>query len=84
MARAIYRTTYKNLYLFKKTLVETGQSVLAAAVPVKLEERNTASLVTETAVQLAESELLAEGIASDERLLTYLRYPIEQGMQFYV
>ena len=78
MERGIYRTTYKNLYLFKKTLVETGQSVLAAAVPVELEERNTASQnssVTETAVQLAELEMLEEGITSDQRLLTYLRDP---------
>ena len=41
MEHIIYRTTYKNLYLFKKTLLETGQVVMAATVPVKLEERTT-------------------------------------------
>ena len=43
MEKVIYRTTYKNLYLFKKTLLETGQLVMAANVPVKLENRNAAS-----------------------------------------
>ena len=43
METVIYRTTYKNLYLFKKTLLETGQLVMAANVPVKLDVRNAAS-----------------------------------------
>ena len=43
METVIYRTTYRNLYLFRKTLLETGQLVMAANVPVKLEKRNAAS-----------------------------------------
>ena len=43
MDKVIYRTTYKNLYLFKKTLLETGQLVMAANVPVKVENRNATS-----------------------------------------
>ena len=32
----VQRLTYKQLYLFKKTLIETGQHTMANAVPVKL------------------------------------------------
>ena len=34
----LYRMTYNSLYLFKKTLAETGQTVLAKAVPVEVRE----------------------------------------------
>ena len=40
MKSIIYRSTYGNLYLFKKTLQEHGQAVMAATVPVKLQRRN--------------------------------------------
>ena len=66
MEKVIYRTTYKNLYLFKKTLLETGQLVMAATVPVKLEEMNAVSRdssVAETEVHLEEIEM-AERMAS--------------------
>ena len=55
MERVIYKTTYRNLYLFKKTLLETGQLVMAETVPVKVHHGNAAlqeSLVAETAVHL--------------------------------
>ena len=32
----VYRMTYNSAFLFQKTLSETGQTVLAEAVPVKL------------------------------------------------
>ena len=34
----VERLTYKQLYLFKKTLKETGQHTMAGTVPVKLVE----------------------------------------------
>ena len=34
----VERLTYKQLYLFKKTLIETAQHTLANTVPVKLVE----------------------------------------------
>ena len=34
----VYRMTYDNLFYFKKTLIETGQTVLANAVPVETED----------------------------------------------
>ena len=34
----VYRMTYNSLYLFQKTLAETGQTVLAKAVPVEVRE----------------------------------------------
>ena len=35
---SVGRLTYKQLYLFKKTLIETGQSTMADNVPVKVVE----------------------------------------------
>ena len=70
MEKAIHRTTYKNLYLFKKTLEETGQSVLAATVPVQLGERNAASqdsLVAEMAATVPE-KLEERNAASQDSL----------------
>ena len=78
MKNVIYRSTYKQLYLFQKTLQETGQFVMAATVPVKLERKTTAcqeSLVAETAVHVVESKVPGEGITSDQRLFTYQRDP---------
>ena len=77
MERVIYRTTYKNLYLFKKTLLETGQFVMAETVPVKLHTGNAASqesLVAETAVHPVDSEMV-EDITSDLKLKCKLERP---------
>ena len=35
---SVGKLRYKQLYLFKKTLIEIGQSTMAGAVPVKLVE----------------------------------------------
>ena len=43
MKRVIYRSNYRQLYLFQKTLQETGQSIMAGTVPVKLERKHAAS-----------------------------------------
>ena len=66
MERVIYRSTYKQLYLFQKTLRETNQFVMAATVPVKIEKRNAAS-PTETVEEYNNTP--------DTRLLTYQRCP---------
>ena len=63
MENVIYRTTYKNLYLFKKTLLETGQLVMAATVPVRLKEGNAASqdsLVADSEVHPEELDIVEE------------------------
>ena len=33
----VFRMTYDELYLFQKTLLETGQIVLAKTIPVEVE-----------------------------------------------
>ena len=38
LMESVHRLTYKQLYLFKKTLIETGQLTMANTVPVKLVE----------------------------------------------
>ena len=78
MKSVIYRCTYRHLYLFQKTLQETGQSVMAATVPVKLQTNNAGPqecLAAETAFPLIQSEMIDEGTILDQRLLTYLRDP---------
>ena len=35
---SVERLTYRQLYLFKKTLIETGQDTMAGIIPVKLVE----------------------------------------------
>ena len=84
MERVIYRTTYKNLYLFKKTLQETGQLVMAANVPVKLCERNAGSQessVAKTAVHLEELEMVEEDNISDQKLKWKLEQPPVEVLQ---
>ena len=76
MKKVIYRSTYKKLYLFQKTLQETGQSVMAATVPVELERKTVVSQESSVAtntVKLAELETELKGLPSDQRLLTYQR-----------
>ena len=78
MKNVIYRCTYRQLYLFQKTLQETGQSVMAATVPMIQQTSNVASqvsLVAATPVPLVQSEMVDEGTPLDQRLLTYLRDP---------
>ena len=70
MKSVIYRSTYKHLYLFQKTLVETGQSVMAATVPVTLQsqiDQPQQTLVATTAVPLVQTETAEEGITSNQR-----------------
>ena len=81
MSAVIYRSTRQKLYLFQKTLKETGQSVMAAAVPVKLTKRtvghqdtalvgesDTPATTSDTYIVLDEER---EDITSDERVLVY-------------
>ena len=85
--KVIYRTTYKDLYLFKKTLLETGQLVMAATVPVKLEERNATSqdsLVSETAKYPAKLENGARRHRFRSEAAHLFETCIEQGQQFYL
>ena len=53
----VYRMTYNCAFLFKKTLAETGQTVLAEYVPVKVREL----------------PLVEESYQPDNRLLVYRR-----------
>ena len=74
MEGVMLRSTYKQLYLFRKTLEETGQSVMAETVPVELERRNTASSGSvggESAAHRPESERIEIGITSDGRHLPF-------------
>ena len=78
MDSIIYRSTYKQLYLFQKTLEETGQSVMAATVPVTLQKKKAPwheSFDSTTAVPLVQTEMVKEGITTDKRQLTYQRNP---------
>ena len=73
MEGVIFRSTYKQLYLFQKTLEETGQLVMAKTVPVELERRNAASegsMDQEVAAHRPESEGVELGITSDGGSLT--------------
>ena len=74
MENVIYRTTCKNLYLFKKTLVETGQSVMASTVPVKLYDRNAASLEQPPVEVLQELEAVPEYYTKKLVRTTHERY----------
>ena len=68
MEGVIFRSTYKQLYLFRKTLEETGQSVMAETVPVELQSRNTeseGSVGEEAAAPRPDSETVELGITSD-------------------
>ena len=74
MKSVIYRSTYRQLYLFQKTLEETGQSVMAASVPVILQKKKAPcqeSSDSATAVPLVQTEMVEECINSDQRQLTY-------------
>ena len=76
MKSVIYRSTYRQLYLFQKTLEETGQSVMAASVPVTLQEKKAPSQESSdsaTAVPLVQPEMVEEGITADQTQLTYQR-----------
>ena len=78
MKSIIYRSTYRQLYLFQKTLEETGQPVMAATVPVTLQKKKAPSHESSdaaTAVPLVQPEMVEEGIKADQRLLTYQRDP---------
>ena len=78
MKSVIYRSKYRQLYLFQKTLEETGQSVMAATVPVTLMKKNAPSQESTdaaTAVPLVQTEMVEEGIPSDQRQLAYQRDP---------
>ena len=76
MKSVIYRCTYRQLYLFQKTLEETGQSVMAATVPVILQKKKAPSHESSyaaTAIPLVQTEMVEGGITSDQRQLTYQR-----------
>ena len=76
MKSVIYRCTYRHLYLFQKTLEETGQSVMAATVPVTLQKKKAPSHESSDAAPefpLVQTEMVDDGITSDQRQLTYQR-----------
>ena len=56
MQSIIYRTTYRNLFLFQRTLQEYGQYVLAEAVPV----RQTMPTVGTTVIYEPETQILQD------------------------
>ena len=58
----VERLRYKQLYLFKKTLIETGQHTMADTVPVRLVQD----------VQSAVSELPEEQSMPDQRVMVYV------------
>ena len=78
MKSIIYRSTHRQLYLFQKTLEETGQPVMAATVPVILQKKEATSHESSdaaTAVPLVQPEMVEESITEDQRQLTYQRDP---------
>ena len=78
MKSIIYRSTYGNLYLFKKTLQEHGQSVMAETVPVKLQRRGTESgQATPRSSERGLSDTIdptdVDGVSVDASVLCYSR-----------